>query len=106
MTKVTPIKRLAYNFRGLVYYHHGRKHSGVQAAIMMEKELKVLHLDLQTGWRRLFYTGHSLSIGDLKAHPHSDTLSLTRSHLLIVPLPISQAFKHMSLLGPFLFKPP
>jgi hypothetical protein len=31
----------------------------------------------------------------LKTHPHSDTLSPTRPHLLIVPLP-----------GPSIFKPP
>jgi hypothetical protein len=47
------------------------------------------------------YTGHSLSIGDLKAHPHSDTLPPTRPHL-----PMGQAFKHLNLWGPYLFKPP
>jgi len=48
---------------------------------------------LQTGRRRLFFAlGQSLSMGgDLKAHPHSDTLPLTRTHLLIVPLPMGQA---------------
>jgi hypothetical protein len=39
--------RLAYRFRGSVYYHHGRKHGSVQAGMMLEKELRVLHLDLK-----------------------------------------------------------
>ena len=30
----------------------------------------------------VWYIRHSFSIGDLKAHPHSDTLSPTRPHLL------------------------
>jgi hypothetical protein len=29
----------------------------------------------------VFYTGKSLSIGDLKAHPNNDTLLPTKSHL-------------------------
>jgi hypothetical protein len=52
-----------------------------------------------------FHTRQSLSIGDLKAHPHSDTLlhkatpAPTKPHLLIVPLPVGQAFRHRSLEG-------
>jgi hypothetical protein len=49
---------------------------------------------------------------NLKAHPHSDTLPPTRPHLLptrpyflIVSLTMGQAFKHMVLWGPNLFKP-
>ena len=52
-----------------------------------------------------YHTTHSLSTGDLKTHPNSDTLPPTRPHLLIVPLPVGQAFKHMSLWAPFLLKP-
>jgi hypothetical protein len=42
MTKTPLIKEsislgLAYSFRGLVRYHHGRKHGGVQADIVPEK---------------------------------------------------------------------
>jgi hypothetical protein len=40
--------KLAYSFRGIVYYHHGRKHGSMQADMVLEKELRVLHLDLQT----------------------------------------------------------
>ena len=52
------------------------------------------------------HTGCNLSIGDLKAHPHSDTLP-PRPHLvstssLRVPLPMDQAFKHISLWGPLI----
>ena len=36
---------LAYSSK--VNYHHGRKHGGKQAAIVLEKELRVLHLDPQ-----------------------------------------------------------
>ena len=35
-------------FRGLVHYHHGGKHSSMQAHMVLEKELRVLHLDLYT----------------------------------------------------------
>jgi hypothetical protein len=50
MTRATLIKEnisleLAYSFRGLVHYHHGRKHGSMQANILLGKELRVLHLD-------------------------------------------------------------
>ena len=38
---------LAYSFRGLVYYQHVRKHGSTQADVVLEKELRVLHLDPQ-----------------------------------------------------------
>jgi hypothetical protein len=34
-------------FRCLVHYHHGGRHSSSQADMMLEKVLRVLHLDLQ-----------------------------------------------------------
>jgi hypothetical protein len=44
---------LAYTFRGLVHCH-GREHSSTQADMVLEKELRILHLDLQaTGKERL-----------------------------------------------------
>ena len=48
MARATLIKEsislgLAYSFRGLVHYHHG----SMQADMVLEKELRVLHLDLQ-----------------------------------------------------------
>ena len=51
MIKATLIKanfRLdpVYSFRGLIYYHHDRKQHRIQADMELEKELRVLHLDL------------------------------------------------------------
>ena len=34
-------------FRGLVHYHHDRKHGSVQAGMVLEKELRVLYLVLK-----------------------------------------------------------
>ena len=52
MIKATLIKAnislgLAYCFRGLIHYHHSRKHGSMPADIVLEKELRVLHLDLK-----------------------------------------------------------
>ena len=44
---------LAYSFRGLVHYHHGRKHGSIQAGMVLEKELEVLHLDPEAARRKL-----------------------------------------------------
>ena len=38
---------LAYSFGGLVHYCHGGKH-GTHSGMVLEKELKVLHLGPQT----------------------------------------------------------
>ena len=74
---------------------------------MVLEEPRVLHLDPKVARRRLeFHTGRSLSIGSLEAHLHSDIFPPTRPYLLIVPLLMGQAFKHMNLWGPNLFKPP
>ena len=48
--------RLVYSFRGLVCYHHGEKHGGMQADMVLEKELRVLHLDPKAARRRLCTT--------------------------------------------------
>jgi hypothetical protein len=45
MTSATLIKEnislgLAYSFRGLVSYHHSRKHGSMQADMVLEKELR------------------------------------------------------------------
>ena len=45
--------RLAYSFRGLIYYHHGEKHGSVQADMVLEKELRVLYLDPQRAGKEL-----------------------------------------------------
>jgi hypothetical protein len=38
---------LAYNFRGSVDYCHDRKHGSMQADMVLEEELRALHLDPQ-----------------------------------------------------------
>jgi hypothetical protein len=77
MTKAALIKDnillgLAYSVRGSVHFHYGRKHSSVQADMVVEKELSVLHLNPTASRRRLshgsqeegfFHRGQSLSIG-------------------------------------------
>ena len=74
--------------------------------MVLGKELRVLQLDPQAAEGVCVPHWSSLSMGDLKAHLHSDAFPPTWPHLLIVPLPIGPAFKDMSLWGPFLFKPP
>ena len=54
-------------FQSSVHYHN-RKYGSLQADMVLEKELRVLHLDLQAT-EETCHTGYSLSIGDLKAHP-------------------------------------
>jgi hypothetical protein len=50
---------LSYSFKGLVYYHHG----GMQVDMVLEKEQRALHLDLQAAeGERLRHIGTNLSI--------------------------------------------
>ena len=73
--------------------------------MVLEKELRVLHLDLKASRRRLSSAGSQEEYPishwaepehrSLKAHPYCDTLCPTRPHFLIMPLP-----------GPNIFKPP
>lgn len=42
---------LAYGFRGVVHYCHSRKHDGLQAEKVLEKELGVPHPYLQAAAR-------------------------------------------------------
>jgi hypothetical protein len=51
LTKKNISLRLAYRFKGLVHYYHGRKHGGMQADMALEKELRVLRLYLQLAGR-------------------------------------------------------
>jgi hypothetical protein len=76
-------------FRSLVHYHHDGKHSSRQADVVLE-ELRVLHFDLQVAEGNCMTRG-SLSIYNLKAHPHSDTLPPTRPHLLKKATPPNSA---------------
>lgn len=65
----------------------------MQAAIL--DKLRVLHLDWKAVRRRLCSTLGGAWIQETsKPGPHSDTLPPTRPHLLIVPFPMGQAFRH------------
>ena len=47
---------MSFSFRGLVHYHHGGEHGGVQADMVLEKELRVKkepHLDPQATGSKL-----------------------------------------------------
>ena len=99
---------LLYSFRGSVHDRRGGKHGYKQADMVLEKELKVLHLDPQKG--TVCHTWHSLSIGDLQAHPtviHFPQPGHTHSNKAIPPNSVPNSFlwaKHsnMSLWGSFL----
>jgi hypothetical protein len=55
LTKENISLGLVYRFRGIVNYHHGRKHGGMQANMVLEKELKILHLDSQVAGDCMLY---------------------------------------------------
>jgi hypothetical protein len=40
---------LAFGFRGSVHYYHDRRHGSIQAETVLEKEVRVLYLDLRAG---------------------------------------------------------
>ena len=49
--------------------------------MVLEKDMRTLHLDLQAVDATMCYTSPGLSIGDLKAQSHCDTLDPIKSHL-------------------------
>jgi hypothetical protein len=69
---------LAYRFRGSVHYHHGRKHGSIQADMVLEKELRVLHLVLKANRRKTVSRIGRRRIS--KPYPQSDTHTPTRPH--------------------------
>jgi hypothetical protein len=90
-------------FRGLVHYHHGRKHGSVQADMVLEKELRVLYL--KAFRMSVFHRGNSLSTRSPQCPPPLWCTSSipTRPHLLIVALPMGQAYSnHHSCLSPYM----
>lgn len=46
-----PLIGFAYNFRGLLHYHHSRKKVSTEAGEELEKELTVLHMDQHAAGR-------------------------------------------------------
>jgi hypothetical protein len=63
---------LPYSFRCLVHCHCGRKHDSIQVDIVLEKELRVQHVDQQAAGRESD-SGSDLSFWNLKAHPQWHT---------------------------------
>jgi hypothetical protein len=99
-------------FRGSVHYHHGRKHGSIQVDMVLEKELRVLHLDKTAARRGL--PSRQLG-GGSQSLPHSDTLPPTRPHLLqqghtsfnkATTSPTRPHLLRVPLPGPNTFKPP
>jgi hypothetical protein len=43
---------LAYSFRCLVHYYHIGKHGGMQTEMVLERKLRVLHLDPQAAGKK------------------------------------------------------
>ena len=96
---------LAYSFRGSEHYYHGRKHGSVLESWSRGSNKRLASTASQQDG--LFHTGRSFSIEPKSSPPQWHTSSnKTRPHLLIVLLPVGHTFKHISLWGPNLFKPP
>jgi hypothetical protein len=74
---------------GAVHYHHSRKHGNFQAGVVLKKGLRVLCLDMKTGWKSV-----SSAVGRASrpapARLPRDVLPPTRPHLLLVPLPVDK----------------
>jgi hypothetical protein len=85
---------LAYRSRGLVHYHRSIKHGCIQADVVLEKDLRVLHLEPKATRRRLSSPGTQEEEGRCLLHwaelehrtskprPHSDSLPPARPHPL------------------------
>ena len=79
---------MIYSFRSLVHYHHGPEHGGIQADVSLEKELRVLHSDLQAVGR----ASHWIQIRILKpqsSHPvtHFSNKAMPPNPSQVVSLP-------------------
>ena len=70
---------LVYSFRGLVYYHHSRKHGSVPTDMVLEKELRVLHLDPMTAEGNC-HSRASLSIYETSKSTSTVTHFLKQGH--------------------------
>ena len=45
----------ALQFQGSVHYHHARIHWSIQADMVLEKELRILHLDLKAARKKTVF---------------------------------------------------
>ena len=69
--------------------------SEVQSIVIIMGSMWYVVLEMYLAEKKKLTVCHiegSLNKGDLIAHPHSDTLPSTRSHLLKVPLPLGAIF--------------
>lgn len=101
---------LTHSFKDLVHYFHGEKHGGVPEDMVLEKEMRALHFSLQAA-EGVCHTRPRLTTDENPNPSSTVTHIIQQSHtypkrleLLIVELPMCQAFTHTSLYGPFLFK--
>lgn len=78
---------LTYRFRGLIHYHHVRKHYDVGGSVLLERILRVLYLDWQATGRE-WPQGLAWAIETSKWHIDSNKTAPipSRPNLLIVPL--------------------
>ena len=95
---------MAYRYRGLVHYHHRGKQGATQADIMLEKELTILHLDqLAAGREKKLHWTWLKHV--TPQNPPPGTHFLLQDHAYFnkaTPLIVAP---HVSLWGPFSFKP-
>jgi hypothetical protein len=84
---------LAYSFRDLIHYYHGGMHGSMQADMVLEKELRVLHPHRQQAERHTLDLTRTLETS--KPAP-GDTLPPTRPDLLIL-LNWGPSPQHLSL---------
>ena len=68
---------LAYNFRGLIHYHHGETHGSVQADTMVEESSTTWFKGIQ---ETVWHTGCSLSIYESPNPASTVTHFLQQSH--------------------------
>ena len=61
LIKETIYLGLAYSFRGLVHYHRVVNHGCTQTGMLLKKQLRVLHLDLQTAGRKSLWAWNVIS---------------------------------------------
>ena len=92
---------LAHDFIGLVHYHHGRKHGSMQADTVLEKELKILHLDPQAAGREC-NTGQAWA-SETSEPTHLVTQFLQQSHTYSNKATPPTTLLPISLWGPFSF---
>ena len=80
-TEATLLKEKHLIGAGLVHYHHGSKHGGMLVDLVLEKELRALHLEAG----RDSDTGPGLSISQSSKYTLNDTHPSTKPFPLIVP---------------------